>query len=55
MEVSLENWFLDIGALSVVKKISYISTRTKDGKGERREIRAKNKTKQQKAQTKRAS
>lgn len=56
MEVSLENWFLDIGALSVVKKISYISTRTKEGKGGRREIRAKNKlAKQQKAQTKRAS
>ena len=29
MEVSLENWFLDIGALSV-KKISYISLRAQE-------------------------
>ena len=55
MEVRLENLFVDIGALSIKKKISYISTRTKEGKGGRREIRAKNKTKQQKAHTKRAS
>ena len=46
MKISLENLLADIGALSVVKKISYISTRTKEGKGGRREIRAKNKTKQ---------
>ena len=55
MKISLENLLADIGALSVVKKISYISMRTKDGKWGRREIRAKNKTKQQKAHTKRAS
>ena len=48
MKISLENLLADIGALSVVKKISYISTRTKEGKGGRREIRAKNKTKQNK-------
>ena len=55
MEVSLENWFLDIGALSVVKKNLIYLYAHKRGKGGRREIRAKNKTKQQKAQTKRAS
>ena len=44
MKISLENLLADIGTLSVVKKISYISTRTKEGKGGRRDIRAKNKT-----------
>ena len=55
MEVSLENWFLDIGALSV-KKISYISLSAQDReRGEARDqSKTKNKTKQ-KAHTKRAS
>ena len=51
MEVSLENWFLDIGALSVKKNLLYISSRTREGKEGRREIRVKQKTKQNKKHT----
>ena len=51
MEVSLENWFLDIGALSVKKNLLYISSRTREGKEGRREIRVKQKTKQNKKPT----
>ena len=51
MEVSLENWFLDIGALSVKKNLLYISSRTREGKEGRREIRVKQKTKQNKKYT----
>ena len=47
----MENWFLDIGALRVKKNLLYISSRTREGKEGRREIRVKQKTKQNKKYT----
>ena len=55
MEVSLENWFLDIGALSVKKKsLIYLFAHKRGERGEARDqSKTKNKTKQ-KVHTKRA-